>query len=152
MGKHSCFDARVGTLASKSYLPAELRARIRTVSENLETPSFVRAVLLALVQSTNAECPFAPLGDLQSYLGTHYRLWLSERTIKRAVSWLVDHDVPVGATRNGSGYFFVVTTAQREIAVKPILAQAKAMLARASRLSPNRSYFRRLAGQLEVKL
>lgn len=149
------FDARSGALGSKSHLPQDLQQRILTVGENIETPSFVRAVLLALASCADAAAPAVSLYELQFFLKVRHKLWLSERTIKAAVSILVNkYDLQIGSSRERGhhGYFFIVTESQREAAVKPLHAQAVKMLQRCAQLSPCRSYFRRLLGQMEVGL
>lgn len=138
-------------IVPKNHLPAELRKRILDVDSDIDVPAFVRAVLLALVHCTDAATPSVTLTEIQAYLGVHHRTWLAERTIKRAIEWLVDHEVPVGSGRDGNGYFFITTDEQARIATAPLLSQAKSMLHRCARLSPKSAYFRRLLGQLEVR-
>lgn len=137
-------------IVPKNHLPSDLRRRIMDV-DSFDVPAFVRAVLLAMVQCTDATTPSITLTEIQAWLGVHHRTWLSERTIKRAIEWLVEHEVPVGSGRDGKGYFFITTDDQARLATAPLLSQAKSMLHRCARLSPKSAYFRRLLGQLEVQ-
>lgn len=148
-------DARCGALGPRSELPAALRARILDVGQDLGTPGFVRAVLLALVHCCDRANVRVRVADVQAWLGVHRELWLSERTIKLAVSRLVsDYGIQISSARgpHGGGYCFITTPGEAVAAVKPLMAEAKSLLHRCSLLSPRRRFFRRLAGQLEVQL
>lgn len=140
---------RVGIVPN--HLPAELRKRVSDVYADLDVPAFVRAVLFALVSCTDKATPSITLTEIQAYLGVRHRTWLAERTVKRAIEWLIANEIPVGSGRDGKGYFFITTDEEAQIATAPLLSQAKSMLQRCARLSPKSAYFRRLLGQLEVR-
>jgi hypothetical protein len=146
---------QIGALRQDSHLSAALRKRILEVGNDPEAPAFMRAVLAALVHCCDQPGLHVRLADVQSWLGVHRQLWLSERTIKKAVMLLVaDYGIQVGSSRSGkpSGYYFITTLAEAESAIAPLLSEAKSLLRRVNHLSPCRSYFRRMVGQLEVEL
>jgi hypothetical protein len=150
-------DERIGALRSDSHLPAALKKRILKVGNDLEAPGFMRAFLVALVHCCDQPAARVRVAELQAWLGVHRQLWLSDRTIKRAVMLLVaDYDVQVGSSRithsKQQGYYFITTPA--EAARRHQAPVQRSQIPPASRPSTVAVPFlrRRMCGQLEVEL
>ena len=78
----------------------------------------------------------------------------SDRSIKMAVKELIEqHEIPIGSIRKvrgdaPHGYFFIISPADAEAAIGPLLSEIKSLARRIRILSPDSEYMRRLSGQI----
>jgi len=147
-----CTPDRV--LETASHLPAELRRRIQTTSNDLTAPAFVRTVLRSLLILSEPRCGFG--GPISMYAITrdleNENIFLHPRTVKAAIKQLIEtHGIAIGATRGAEhGYFFITTDEQAQKAVEPLLSEIRSLAIRVRALSPSTPYIQHLLGQMEV--
>lgn len=114
--------------------------------ETPETYSTLELAVLSEIAGHDITAPVTLL-DLRQLVGDHRRFFATERQIKAAVARLRDSGQPIGAHRGKlHGYFWCSDIASLEVAARPMLAQAFAMLRTARKLlGPRR--LKELAGQ-----
>lgn len=78
---------------------------------------------------------------------------MNRRSLSEVVASLVDvHRIPIGTSKAPpAGYFLTVSDEDQEQAAGELVSQAKAMLHRASILSPKSMHGRELLGQLQAQ-
>jgi hypothetical protein len=138
-------------LAEDLSVPAELRQKIQSTLSDLDAPSFVRAVLRALLDLSSVEA--VSLFQIQDHLDRRYRTIVSPRLVKRAIKELIEtYGIAIGAGRGTAthGYYFILSDKQAQEAVVPLLGEIRSLAKRVRCLSPNTPYIQHLLGQMEV--
>jgi hypothetical protein len=143
------------SLDAASHIPAKLRGKIQHTLDDMEAPAFVRAVLGALLYSTDPARGFqspASAFVLQHCLGNRESTWLSIQLIKRAIRELIEtYRIPVGSSQGAArGYYFILNAVMADTATRPIVAQIRGLLRHVTSLAPHAPAVKALTGKLEA--